>query len=605
MRMSHPIARSLGALTAISAVTLGCTGRIGDPVTDGNPDTGAGAITSPGSSGTGAGTSNVPGGSTPGAGAPSASSGGSVAAGTGGTTATGTGGVSASGAPANCTTTPGTSVRVRRLTRSEFNQSVSDLLGKTLTPADAFPADTQADGYKNQADVLIVTPLLAEALSSSAEELANTASASLSTLNSCASSGDDTCAKQMIKDLGKRAYRRDLIQEEQDGLFKVYTTGKTGADFKAGMGLVLQAIFQSPNFVYRTEIGSGKAQNGVVTLTQQEIATELAYLVTGGPPDATLTAAAAAGSLTDANARAEQATRLLATALARPQTSTFFYQWLGVDNIETIQKDATMYPDFSAALATKMRTETGKFVESVVFDGDASLQTLLTANYTFADSTLAKLYGVTASGSAFSKVTLDKTQRSGLLTQGSVLTTFAQSAQSSPVRRGKFVRTRLLCESLPKPPKDVNVNPPPPTTTNTTRERFAAHASGTCATCHTLMDPVGFGFENFDGIGRYRSTDNGFPVDSSGELTGTQDANGKFNGVVELGQKLSQSAEVRACFVKNWFQFSMARLGATSDSCTVQTAFSKFLNGQETIRDLIVDIVRQNEFVVRVAPTAP
>lgn len=593
--MHHPLVRSLGAFTALMALTLGCTGRIGDSVTDAVDGS---EVSGPGSSGNGQ-IGNGPGAGT-------TSGGGSTLPGAGGATGAGsTGTIGTGGAAVACTPKPGTTVRIRRLTRTEFNQSVSDLLGKTLTPADNFPADTQADGYKNQADVLIVTPLLAEALNSSAEELATAAAASLSTLASCASTGDDNCAKTMIRDLGKRAYRRDLIQEESDGLFKVYTTGKDGADFKTGMSYVLQAIFQSPNFVYRTEIGNGKPQNGLVQLTPQEVAAEISYLVTGGPPDAMLTAAAAAGTLSTPDGRAAQATRLLSNALARPQANTFFYQWLGVDNIESVQKDAMMYPAFNTKIAGKMRTETGKFVESIVFDGDSSLKTLLTANYTFVDADLAKLYGVSASGTTFSKVMLDATQRSGLLTQGSVLSTFAQTAQSSPVRRGKFVRTRLLCETLPKPPKDLKVVPPPVDKNSTTRQRFAAHANGDCASCHTLMDPIGFGFENFDGIGQYRTTDNGFPVDASGEITGSQDVNGAFNGVVELGQKLSQSAEVRACFVKNWFQFSMARVGTDSDSCTIQAAFNKFLNGQETIRDLIVDIVREDEFVSRVAPTTP
>ena len=322
-------------------------------------------------------------------------------------------------------------------------------------------------------------------------------------------------------------------------------------------------------------------------------------MITGGPPDATLVAAAAAGKLNDAAGRVEQAARLLGTPLARPQTDTFFFQWVGVDNIEQMQKDTTMYPAFNAALATKMRAETGKFVESVVFGepAQATLQTLLTANYTFTDASLAKLYDLTPSG--------EKTPRSGLLTQPSVLATFAQTTQSSPVRRGKFVRTRLLCQALPKPPKDLKVVPPPVDKTSTTRERFAAHANGDCANCHTMMDPIGFGFENFDGIGQYRTTDNGKPVDASGEITGSLDADGPFEGVEELGAKLAESAEVRSCFVKNWFQFAMARLTTEADSCTTQVAFDKFLSGQENIKDLILDIVRQDEFVVRVAPTAP
>jgi hypothetical protein len=554
--MSTPINHRFGlGVIALCAGAAACTGTIGEPGTDNLQQ-----IDNPGSgSGTGS-----PGGP----------------------------------AVDACLLGTNTPARIRRLTREEIDRTFSDLLGEEVTPTEAFPVDSQSNGYTNQADSLVVTPLFVEALGTTAEELAARVVERLGEFSSC--SDGDACAEAFIQDFGRRAYRRDLTGEEVDSLFAVYAAGAGGADFASGIELMLHALFQSPNFIYRTELGEGRAGDGVVRLSQHEIATELAYLVIGAPPDDALMAAADATELESSDARAQQVERLLQDPRAREQMSTFVFQWIGIQGIEQAQKDPEVYPDFSAGLAQKMSEETTRFIEDVVFDGDSSLHTLLRADYTFADAELAALYGAqAAAGNELSRVALDPGQRSGILTQGSVLSMFAQSTQSSPVRRGKFVRTRLLCQTLPSPPLDVAVVPPPPSESNTTRERFAAHAQEACAECHKLIDPLGFGFENFDGIGRYRTEENGFPVDATGDIIGTEDADGPFDGAIELAERLAQSSHVRACFVNNWLQFSMARHVAAADQCTKQSAFEGFMNGERTIRDLVVDIASSDEFVLR------
>ncbi len=510
------------------------------------------------------------------------------------------GDVAASGDVAQNLCAPATPARVRRLTRSEYDHSVSDLLAQDLSPSTAFPIDSQFGGYTNQSDALVVSPLFAEAMAAAAEELSGTALTNLAMLVPCApANGDEACARKFIDSFGARAYRRPLVADESEGLLKVYQAGITGGDFKSGIGLVLEVMFQSPNFLYRTELGDTPAADGTVTLTPREIASQISYLVLGGPPDAPLLAAADAGTLARADAREAQVRRLLAMPKARSQVSAFVDQWLGIDRIEQVTKDTAIFPAFTPDMPKLWRQETDSLVQYVVFDGDGMLGTLFNANYTFANTKLAKYYGLTDTSATFKKVMLKPAERAGILTHGSVLATHAQSTQGSPVRRGKFVRTRLLCQTLPPPPKNLMVMPPPPSTMNTTRERFKNHASGTCVGCHSQMDPIGFGFENFDGVGQYRTMENGFPVDASGELTGTKDADGTFNGVVELARLLENSGEVRECFTKNWLQFSMARGSEVADSCTLDAAFKTFQAGQSSIKDLVVNIVRTGEFVRR------
>jgi hypothetical protein len=501
--------------------------------------------------------------------------------------------------PAACVTA-GTPGRVRRLTRAEYDKSVSDLLGEELHPSKDFPLDSAFDGYTNQADALVVSPLLGESLNTAAGTLATNAVGKLATLAPCSATGDDACARTFITDFGKRAYRRALAADEVDELFNVYLAGKDGGDFKSGIDLMLQVVFQSPNFLYKTELGDGSPprDDGTFLLAPHEIASEISFLITGRAPDADLVAAAEGGMLADAGGREAQVRRLLDTPEAREQMGNFVFQWVGIDRIEQAEKDKAIFPEWTTDVARAMRQETQAFAEDVIFNGDGTVKTLLTAPFTFVDATLAPLYEL-AAPSAFGKVSLDPTKRAGLLTQGSVLATFAQSTQDSPVRRGKFVRTRILCETLPDPPKNLMIMPPPPSTTDTTRERFKGHSTGGCYGCHRLMDPIGFGFENFDGIGRYRTMENGFPVDATGSLTDTKDSNGPFTGVVELAARLSESAEVRACVSKNWFQFAMARSDQPADRCTLDATFSAFNSGAQSMRDLVIDIVRADEFVLR------
>ncbi len=490
-----------------------------------------------------------------------------------------------------------TPARVRRLTAGEFDRSVSQILNQSLTPTVTynFPVDPAAGGYTNQSDILEVNQAWADALLTAGEALSKSAVLNLPALLPCSNKADDACAQTFIDTFVRGAYRRAVTAEEATGLMAVYRAGKTGADFKAGIELMLQVVFQSPNFVYRTELGEGGP--AATDLTSPEIAAELSYLLTGAPPDTALTAAT---DLATADGREREARRLLNLPQARKQLSSFFAQWLEIDRLDKVSKDPAVFPLFSSALAKSMRQETDAFVEDVVFNGDGKMSSLFSATHSFIDAPLATLYNLPAPSVPMNRVNLDGSQRGGLLTQASVMTALAQRSQHSPVRRGKLVRTRLFCQPISSPPPSLMIVSPEPGTTNTTRERFSGHAAESCQGCHKLMDPIGFGFEHYDGIGIYRPTENGFTINAADELFGT-DVDGPFNGAMELSARIGSSGQVRACFTEHWQQFSLGRPIDATEQCSLAGRFGQFWKGETGVVDVMIALVRADEFIHRTA----
>jgi hypothetical protein len=495
---------------------------------------------------------------------------------------------------------------LRRLTQSEYNNTVRDLLGDTSNPASAFPPDQKVGDFSNTAVALTVSPLLAQSYETAAEELAATAVGNLATLSSCDTTvtGETPCATQFIQTFGQRAFRRPVSQDEQTALLTLYQTNRAGADYKNGIQAVIEAMLQSAPFLYRPELGvAGAASGGVVPLTSYEMASRLSYFFWGSMPDATLFTAAAADQLRSPAQIATQATRLLADAKAQPAVRQFFGEWLGVDSIANSPKDPKTYPEYTSDVRTAMQQETLAFVDWVMWKSDAKLATLLTAPVSFLNPSLAQFYGVTGvaglTGTTFQQVQLDATQRAGIVTQGAVMAILAKPDRSSPVLRGKFVREQLLCQTISPPPQNIVITPPAVMPGVSTRELFSMHATvQPCKGCHSLMDPVGFGFENYDGVGRWRTVDQGHPVDASGTLTAS-DVNGSFNGAVDLAHKLAQSQEVSDCMAVEWFRYAMGRGETTDDACTLQSLKQGFATNHGNIRDLLVAVTQTDAFRYR------
>jgi hypothetical protein len=248
-----------------------------------------------------------------------------------------------------------------------------------------------------------------------------------------------------------------------------------------------------------------------------------------------------------------------------------------------------------------MRQESEAFIDDVVWNGDGTLAALFGAPYTFANAALAQYYGISGvSGAGFTKVALDPTQRGGVLTQGGLLSLLAKPNQTSPVHRGKFVREQILCQPLPPPPANLQITPPELSTTLTTRERFTQHAADPyCNTCHHLMDPIGLGFESFDGAGVFRATENGQAVDASGRIDDAGDATGTFDGPLALGQRLASSSDVRACVATQWFRYGYGRAETDADGCSLQAMQASFAAGGYRILDLVAALATTDAFRYR------
>jgi hypothetical protein len=498
---------------------------------------------------------------------------------------------------------------VRRMTRAEYNNTVRDLLGDTTSPAQGFALEEEALGFNNNAANLVTSAALAEKYMLAAEGIAARATAAGMNRIGCdpVALGNEACAKQFIESFGKRAFRRPLNADESAMFFGQFSNGLSAGDFMTGVQMVIETALQSPAFLYRIELGvAATATDTALRLSGWETASRLAYLLWGSMPDDALFTAAEQGKLTAREDIEQQARRMLDDPKARDAVANFHEQWLDYDRISNVGKDAASFPEWSANIAPLMYEETRAFVNEAVFGVGGGLPYLLTSPNTFLNQKLASFYGVSgATGDGFSRVALDPNQRAGVLTLGSLLTINAHSNQTSPVHRGKLVRERLLCANIPPPPPDVMIKAPEPDPSSTTRERFAQHsAESACKGCHTLMDPIGFGFENYDGMGRYRTSENGVPVDASGELTGT-DVDGAFTGVVGLAAKLAQSANVRECYATQWFRFAYGRGENTDDACSLATLKTRFASSGGNIKELLVALTQTDAFLYRPARGMP
>ena len=504
--------------------------------------------------------------------------------------------------PPTCTSpAPGPSP-LRRLTHREYDNTIRDLLGDDTRLAAQFSREEVLLGFDNNATARGTTPLLAEQYWHAAETLAARAAADPQTLTGCepndTSAGRDTCAKAFIDRFAARAYRRPLEAADQTRLRGLYQSASTAWGFGKAIELVLQAVLQSPHFLYRVEFGAGTASNGVKTLRPHELGTRLSYLLWGSPPDQPLLDAAAQGALGSTQQVAAQARRLLADARSRYVLADFHRQWLGLELIADF--DSTL-DGFTDDLRPLWREETTQFIAAVLWQEDAKLSTLLSAPFSFMNARLAGFYGVTgAGGEAFQRVALDPRRGAGILTQGGILAAHSHASKTSPVLRGKFVREQFLCNPPPPPPVGVDFTVADKDTSLSVREQAAIHrADPGCAACHQFMDPIGLGFESFDAIGRYRTLEAGKAIDSSGELFAT-DVDGAFDGPAQLAQKLASSQQVSSCFVRQWFRYAYARDEAQDvDACSVATLETSLKASGGDIPELLFALTQTDTFMFR------
>jgi hypothetical protein len=420
----------------------------------------------------------------------------------------------------------------------------------------------------------------------------------------CRPTGADRqpCATQFVRTFGRRAFRRPLTAEEQG----VYVAAIVAApDFDAGLKQATELMFSSPHFLYRSELGE-RTPDGRYRLTPFEVATALSYSLWGTTPDETLLNAAEAGRLATPDDISREARRMLGDSRARDTMRVFAEQWLGLERLSTVDKAPTLFPAFTPALREALRQEAPSFVEHVVFDGTGKYDELLTANYGLVQPALASFYGLTG-GAGASKVTLPAERAAGLLGQASMLAAYAHSDQSSPVKRGVFVREHLLCQDFPPPP--ANAGGVPRVDPNaTTRERFAQHASDpSCKSCHQYIDDVGFGFEGFDAIGGIRTKEAGRTIDTSGTLRDVERFGAgtvsTFTTLPQLGTQLAASNRAKACFATAVWRLTRGRLEKPSERCTVKALGDGFVAAGGDIRQLFINALTDERFLFRTQET--
>lgn len=498
---------------------------------------------------------------------------------------------------------------IRRLTRFEYNNTVRDLFGDSTQPANQLPPEDIGNGFGNDAETLSVSSLLAEQYGFVAERVADRATATpeaLARLAPCAATltaeSEDACARTIIEGLAPRAFRRPLAADELNELAELQQSLRAAPDatFATAISGVIQAILQSPDFLYRVEFGvPDAALPGVKRPSGDEMAVRLSYFFWGTTPDEPLREAARTGELSTADGVLARAAQMLGDPRARPVIRFFFDNLLPISGLSDLQRDPSVFPAFSPEIGAAMREETQRFLEYEIFEGGGTWPSALTAPYTFVNGPLASFYGMTGvTGSEFVQVPLDTSQRLGLLTQAGVMAGTVTTNRSNPVLRGSFVINRLLCRklSLPTDPEILAlVQVPDDTSGATARERFSKHSSqAVCRSCHQYLDPIGFALENFDPIGQFRTEENGVPIDASGTLPGSDTP---ISGAVDLARWLADTAEAQSCFALHWLEFAQGRTMRREDACTREDVDAQFEQSGYDVKELLLSLTQTDAFL--------
>ncbi len=496
---------------------------------------------------------------------------------------------------------------LRRMTNAELETTIRTTFGidaKAWAGLTVPPDAASEDGFTNNVDHLKVgTEYARGSLESGRKVAALVASdAVLPRLLPCAATGGAACATTFVETFGSKLYRRPLTAAEKARYVALFDkVGKAG-DWKAGVYWATAAMLQSPNVIYRSELGEPDGK-GRFKLTGYEIASELAYTLTGGPPSDALLKLAADNRLSTAD-DVEAAARELVFegATVRPAFRDvllrFSDQWLGLATLSNLKKDDTAFPDFKADIQEALGEETRRLLTSVLLEEKGGMSKLLTAPYTFVDAKLAKYYGFGTPGADFTKVDRPAGWGIGVLAQGSMLAIESHSVTTSPTKRGYMVRSRLMCNTPPPPPPVVG-NLPEPTEAETTRQRYEQLHAGVqeCKGCHQLMDPIGFAFEHLDASGRYREKEGKFPIDASGVVTSTSAGDLAFNGPTELANKIAGLPEISDCAAAHIAAYA---LGASRESatCLTGTATDELRKGGSLV-DFFVRLTRSDHFRLR------
>ncbi len=483
---------------------------------------------------------------------------------------------------------------------------VTDVLGVAAvaeTVTSNFPSDVESLGFRNNARFQQVQPVLAQQYQDGAELIAIEAMKKLTTLLPCAAQATDACARTFISTVVSKLYRRPLTQVESDRYFAAFTRGKTNLDFNTGITWVIHAALQSPGFLYRFEFDDTAAGQPVRPLAAYEMASRLSFLLWGSVPDDVLLTAASKNELATAAQVEAQARRMLMDPKAQRVTD-FIDQWLDLDRLPDLKRDPTSFAG-TDGIGVDLRQESLLLAKSVIFDDNGTLENLFTSPNTFVNTRLAKHYGLPAvTGTGFSKVA-QPGNRLGIFMQGPRVV-HDKEDRTSIVRRGLSVRTQLLCQIVPAPPNDVQLDLGPIAGNLTQAQKLEAHrANPTCAACHKLMDPLGAPFEGLDALARPRAKDEGGrDVVVNGEITGTKTVNGPVADAAAMMTKIAKSPELSGCATLQAFRWGYGRKEEAADACAREQLQTRFDTSGGNLKELFVALTQTDDFLFRKV-TAP
>jgi len=491
---------------------------------------------------------------------------------------------------------------LRRLNRTEYNNTVRDLLGDTTRPADSFPVDSAGVVFDNEVEVQSIPPVLVEQYARAAEQLAAAALAGDSPVHgqiiTCDPAGDahDTCARQILTAFTRRAFRRPVEEAEIDALMPfVAMVQEDGGSFEEQIALAIQAVLVDPNFLFLVETDPDPSSSVPHRLNDHEIAARMSYFIYRSMPDDDLFAAADAGSLSDPAELARQVDRMLADPKAAAFAQDFSDQWLYTRTLLNARPSADVFPDFDEDLRGAMAEET-RMMFAEFLHGDHDVRDLLDADFTFVNERLASHYGITGVTGAELQMVPLPAGRAGLLTQASILTATSVPTRGSIAKRGKFIMSELLCQPPYDPPPGIPAIPDQLPEGSTEREILEAMTAGAdCASCHAIINPLGGGLEHFDGTGRYREEDNGQPIDA----TGTLPDGSSFDGALEEAQFLKGDPRFTHCLSQQLHSFALGRRPQASDGAQLDAIEASALDSGARLRDLVVAIVTSDTFTAR------
>jgi hypothetical protein len=495
-----------------------------------------------------------------------------------------------------CTTDKFTPARVWRLSDEQYSAVVADLLPGVPVPTITTPGRNK-DEFLVTADALPVGSALSADIRTSAKAVAKAAIADLGKLTGCTSQ-DRGCAESFVTKFGARAFRRPLTPAEKTGLLGLYDVGAKEAHGE-GLKLVIEAVLQTPSFLYRTEIGGGSADTKVIELTSYEMASALSFYLLNSIPDPELWQSAENDTLLKPEVLDQQVNRLLGLPRVQANLTQVHLKWVGLGDGINVDLAATN-PDFTPDLKRSLEEETRLFFSNLLTK-DGTLADVLTSRRGFVDQRLATHYGVSApSGQGFSEVTYPADQRAGIVTQAAIL---ARHSLGHPVvLRGKYVREQLLCGAIATPPNIEEIEEEATATANLSeREQSARRKSNaTCNACHHMMDPLGLAMVQYDSLARWKPNDkDGQPLDSRGEISLTGDADGPVANAVDMAKKLSESKAVRLCMAQQMYTFALGRDLGAEDTCELQRIDAYVKENGGKLSQLVAGIIKSSAFRYR------